>query len=107
MTTHTHLEKREYIIPSNLVSKLSDLGLGMSICRWIFDFDRQAPGGENWQTSFPVDLLSEEKFGMKTNILSNFYRCTMKSLLTGCIAVWYGSSFAYSRKSLEREVEVT
>ena len=36
-------------------------------------------------------LLLKEKFGMDSVILTNFYRCTIESILTGCITVWYGS----------------
>lgn len=30
-----------------------------------------------------------KKFGMNAIILTNFYRCTIKSLLTDCVTVWY------------------
>ncbi|KAF7653729.1 hypothetical protein LDENG_00079240, partial [Lucifuga dentata] len=45
------------------------------------------------------------KFGMNTSILTNFYRCTIESLLTGCITVWYGNCSAQSRKSLQKVVK--
>ena len=32
-----------------------------------------------------------KKFGMDSVSLTNFYRCTIESILTGCITVWYGS----------------
>ncbi|KAI4901012.1 hypothetical protein NFI96_010350 [Prochilodus magdalenae] len=31
------------------------------------------------------------KFGPPPDILTNFYRCTIESILTACITVWYGS----------------
>src|SRR4029434_2360324 len=37
-------------------------------------------------------------------ILTNFYRCTIESILTGCITVWYGSCTAKDRKALRSVV---
>ncbi|KAK7901335.1 hypothetical protein WMY93_018104 [Mugilogobius chulae] len=37
-----------------------------------------------------------------SSILTNFYRCTIESLLTGCITVWDGNCTAQSRKALQR-----
>ncbi|KAI4895256.1 hypothetical protein NFI96_000433 [Prochilodus magdalenae] len=42
------------------------------------------------------------KFGLPPDILTNFYRCTIESILTACITVWYGSCTAYNRKALKR-----
>ncbi|KAF7644810.1 hypothetical protein LDENG_00215400, partial [Lucifuga dentata] len=50
-------------------------------------------------------LRGLRKFGMNTSILTNFYRCTIKSLLMGCIMVWYGNCSAHSCKSLQRMVK--
>ncbi|KAI4905056.1 hypothetical protein NFI96_016034, partial [Prochilodus magdalenae] len=44
------------------------------------------------------------KFGLPPDILINFYRCTIESILTACITVWYGSCTAYDRKALKRVV---
>ncbi|KAI4889703.1 hypothetical protein NFI96_019403 [Prochilodus magdalenae] len=44
------------------------------------------------------------KFGLPPDILTNFYRCTIQSILTACITVWYGSCTAYHRKALKRVV---
>ena len=38
-------------------------------------------------------------------ILTNFYRCTIESILTNCITVWYGNCTASDRKSLQRVVK--
>lgn len=38
-------------------------------------------------------------------ILVNFYRCTIESILTNCVTVWYGNCSAYDRKALQRVVE--
>src|SRR4029434_1538299 len=45
-----------------------------------------------------------KKFGMDSVILTNFYRCTIASILTGCITVWYGSCTAKDRKALRSVV---
>ena len=45
-----------------------------------------------------------KKFGMNPVILTNFYRCTIESILTGCITVWYGSCTAKDRKALRSVV---
>ena len=37
-------------------------------------------------------LRRPKKFGMGSVILTNFYRCTIESILTGCITVWYGKA---------------
>ncbi|KAI4891326.1 hypothetical protein NFI96_013317, partial [Prochilodus magdalenae] len=44
------------------------------------------------------------RFGLPPDILTNFYRCTIESILTACITVWYGSCTAYNRKALKRVV---
>ncbi|KAI4902291.1 hypothetical protein NFI96_034704, partial [Prochilodus magdalenae] len=44
------------------------------------------------------------KFELPPDILTNFYRCTIESILTACITVWYGSCTAYDRKALRRVV---
>ena len=41
---------------------------------------------------------------MNPVILTNFYRCTIESILTGCITVWYGSCTAKDRKALRSVV---
>ena len=47
-----------------------------------------------------------EKFGMSAKTLKNFYsRCTIESILSGCITAWYGSCSAADRKALQRVVK--
>ena len=41
-----------------------------------------------------------KKFGIDSVILTNFYRCTINSILTGCITLWYGSCTHRDRKVL-------
>ncbi|CDQ96034.1 unnamed protein product [Oncorhynchus mykiss] len=38
------------------------------------------------------------------NLASNFYRCTIESILSGCITAWYGNCSAHNRKALQRVV---
>ncbi|KAL3066704.1 hypothetical protein OYC64_016614 [Pagothenia borchgrevinki] len=42
---------------------------------------------------------------MDSRILCNFYRCTIESILTGCITAWYGSCTVLNRKALQRVVK--
>ncbi|CDQ97482.1 unnamed protein product, partial [Oncorhynchus mykiss] len=35
---------------------------------------------------------------------TNFYRCTIESILSGCITAWYGNCSAHNRKALQRVV---
>ena len=41
---------------------------------------------------------------MSATTLTNFYRCTIESILSGCITAWYGSCSAQDRKKLQRVV---
>ena len=45
------------------------------------------------------------KFGMDCTVLTNFYRCTIESILTGGITTWFGNSTAQDRKTLQRVVK--
>lgn len=46
-----------------------------------------------------------KKINLSPQILVNFYRCTMESILTSCITVWYGSCSVSDRKRLQRVVK--
>ena len=37
--------------------------------------------------------------------LTNFYRCRIKSILSDCIAAWFGNCTALNRKALQRVVQ--
>ena len=37
---------------------------------------------------------------------SNFYRCTIESILSGCITAWYGSCSAQDHKELQKVMNV-
>ncbi|XP_072373139.1 uncharacterized protein [Scyliorhinus torazame] len=49
-------------------------------------------------------LRKLRKFGMSTLTLTNFYRCTIESILSGCITAWYGNCSAQDHKKLQRVV---
>ena len=46
------------------------------------------------------------KFGMSAMILTNFYRCTIESIISGCFTAWYGFCPAQDRKELQKVVNV-
>ncbi len=46
-----------------------------------------------------------KKFGLSSKILRQFYSCTVESVLTGCITVWYGNCTTLNRKALQRIVQ--
>jgi hypothetical protein len=52
------------------------------------------------QCLFPLRRL--KRFGIGPQILKKFYRCTIESILTGCLAAWYGNCSASDRKELQR-----
>eukprot|EP00061_Rhincodon_typus_P003472 g20179.t1 len=49
-------------------------------------------------------LRQLRKCGMPIRTLTNFYRCTVESILSGCIMVWYGNCFAWDSKKLQNVV---
>ena len=45
-----------------------------------------------------------KKFGLAPKTLINFYRCTIESILSGCITTSYGNCTARNRRALQRVV---
>ena len=43
-------------------------------------------------------------FGLSPKTLTNVYRCTIESILSGCIAAWYGNCSTHNCKALQRVV---
>ena len=43
------------------------------------------------------NLRRLKKFGLSPKTLTNFYRCTIESILSGCITAWYGNCKALQR----------
>ena len=52
------------------------------------------------QCLFPLRRL--KRFGMGLQILKRFYSCTIESILTGCMTIWYGNCSASDRKAQQR-----
>uniref|UniRef100_A0A4W5KI64 Alkylated DNA repair protein AlkB homologue 8 N-terminal domain-containing protein n=1 Tax=Hucho hucho TaxID=62062 RepID=A0A4W5KI64_9TELE len=50
------------------------------------------------------NLRRLKKFGLAPKTLTNFYRCTIESILSGCIAAWYGNCTARNCRALQRVV---
>ncbi|KAL0201947.1 hypothetical protein M9458_005134, partial [Cirrhinus mrigala] len=50
-------------------------------------------------------LRTLKKNQLSSAILVNFYRCTIESILTNCVTVWYGSCSVAERKALQRVVK--
>ncbi|KAK0152895.1 RNA-directed DNA polymerase from mobile element jockey [Merluccius polli] len=48
-----------------------------------------------------------KKAQLSPQILVNFYRSTIESILTNCVTVWYGNCSASDRKALQRVVKIT
>jgi hypothetical protein len=48
------------------------------------------------------NLRRLKKFGLTPKTLTNFYRCTIESILSGCITAWYGNCTAHNRRALRR-----
>ena len=44
------------------------------------------------------------KFGLSPKTLPNFYRCTIESILSGCITSWCGNCTACNHRALQRVV---
>eukprot|EP00061_Rhincodon_typus_P000490 g11877.t1 len=49
-------------------------------------------------------LRQFRKFDMSIRPLTNFYRCTIESKLSGCIMAWYGNCSAQDREKLQKVV---
>ena len=47
------------------------------------------------------NLRRLKKFGLSPKALTNFYRCTIESILAGCITAWYSNSSSHNRKALQ------
>jgi hypothetical protein len=50
------------------------------------------------------NLRRLKEFVLAPKTLINFYRCTIESILSGCIIAWYANCTAHNRKALQRVV---
>jgi hypothetical protein len=48
------------------------------------------------------NLRRLKKCGLSPKTLTNFYRCTIESILSGCITAWYGNCTTLNRKALQK-----
>ncbi|KAI3364132.1 hypothetical protein L3Q82_010949, partial [Scortum barcoo] len=59
----------------------------------------------SWCQDNNLQLSTLRRLNMDSRLLCSFYRCTIESLLTGCITAWYSSCTALNRKALQRVVK--
>jgi hypothetical protein len=50
------------------------------------------------------NLRRLKKFGLSAKTLTNFYRCTIECILSGCITAWYGNCTTCNRNAPKRVV---
>ncbi|KAK3548205.1 hypothetical protein QTP70_005179 [Hemibagrus guttatus] len=70
---------------------------------FIWSHNTQQLLRRSWQRLYFLRRL--RKFGMSTEILSNFYRCTVESVITNSITVWHGSCTVQDKKALQRVIK--
>ena len=51
------------------------------------------------------NLRRLKKFDLSPKTLTNLYRCTIESILSGCINAWYGNCTTHNHKALQRVVQ--
>ena len=49
-------------------------------------------------------MVKKAKIVLTPKTLTNLYRCTIQSILSGCFTTWYGNCTAHNRKALQRVV---
>ncbi|KAJ8346612.1 hypothetical protein SKAU_G00280130 [Synaphobranchus kaupii] len=52
-----------------------------------------------------IRKAADKRFGMGTQVLTNFYTCTIESILTYSLTSWFGSSTTQDQKVLQRVVK--
>ena len=71
---------------------------------------RQTPDSQSWY----LDIRHKDGEhrnppglhpGLSTNLLSNFYRCTVERILTNSITVWFGNCTVQEKKALQRVIK--
>ena len=48
------------------------------------------------------NLWRLKKFGLSPKTLTNLYRCTIDSIVSGCVTAWYGNCTVLNRDGLQR-----
>ena len=60
---------------------------------WSTHTDSLVKKAQQWL----FNLRRLKEFGLSPKTLTNYYRCTVKSILSGCIIAWYGNCKALQR----------
>eukprot|EP00061_Rhincodon_typus_P010928 g35570.t1 len=106
------------IIPSGLISKLHNPGLGSALYNWILSFltidrnhqtkeliiDFRKKGGEHapiYINGTEVEIVKSIKF-LRVMITDDL--CAIENILSGCITAWYGNCSAQDPKKLQKAV---
>ena len=55
--------------------------------------------------TLPCPIRRLKKCGLSPRTLTNFYRCTIESILSGCITAWYGNCTARNHRPLQRVLQ--
>ena len=72
----------------------------MDQLKWSTHTDSVVNRAQQWL----FNLRRLKKYGLSPITLTNFYRCTIESILSGCITAWYGNCTAPNRMALQRVV---
>jgi gmma-aminobutyric acid receptor subunit gamma len=56
------------------------------------------------ENNFSLNVNRLNTFGLSPKTFTNFYRCTIESILPGCITTWYGNCSARNSRALQRVV---
>ena len=83
--------------------ELIDSLLYTSICIHITDKLKWSTHTDSVQQRL-FNLRRLKKIGLSPKTLTNFYRCTIESILSGCITAWYSSCSVQNHKALQRVV---
>ena len=70
--------------------------------KWSTYTDSVVKKAQQLQHLFNLRRL--KKCGMSLKTLTNFHRCTIESILSGCITAWYGNCTPDNRRVLQRVV---
>lgn len=79
------------------------LSVSPVISSWGSTSRRTCPGLPTPSAWFFLTTLKKNR--LSSDILVNFYRCALESILTNCVTVWCGSCSVAERKALQRVVK--
>ena len=58
-------------------------------------------------STVPLQPHEAEYICLCPSLFTNFYRCTIKSILSGRLTAWYGNCTARNRRALQRVLRST